>query len=160
MVVGQTLFQEFFAAIRHLGLLREKHFASIQNCLITHDSHLRFIVTKRLHSVKKFVKNHTNGPNIDLAGNFRIPQIEAFRSLIPIRTNPLRSQFNFILSLLKSLTKSKISDFDLTFMEQYILRLQIVMYNPLFLIVQVLHSTQNLWNDQLSLFFSNRFVFF
>ena len=52
MVISQTPANEVFAGIRDGWLLRELDRARIEDCLVAHDSHLRFVMAKGLHTVE------------------------------------------------------------------------------------------------------------
>lgn len=92
-------------------------------------------MAKRLLTVKQLKKDDANGPNINLRGDLRIILLEAFRGLIPICSDALRCQFNLILALIKCLAQAEVSNFDLSIVENNILRLQIIMDNLMLLVV-------------------------
>jgi len=117
MMVRQALFSKILACVRYLRFSWEKHLSRVQYRLVPNDCHLRLIMAKGLHPEKQFVKNHTNGPNIDFASNFRIAQVETLRRLVPIRAHTLRSEFNLVLALLKRFAQSKVGYLDLTLVE-------------------------------------------
>ena len=64
--------------------------------------------------------------------------IEALGCLVPISTNSLASQFDFVLVFLDYFAEAKVSYFDFPVAEYYVLWLQIVVDDLLFLISQVL----------------------
>lgn len=158
MVVGQALPDELLARVRHHRLRGELHLSGVQDRLVSHDCHLRFVVAERLHAKEKLVEDHAHAPNVNLAGDLRIPQVKALRRLIPIGTDALTCQFYFILSLLEGLAEAEVCNFHFPIVKNDILRLQVVVNDPLLLIVQVFYSTQDLGNNELSLFLSDLFI--
>jgi len=66
VVVGQALPDKVLAPIGYAGLLRESHFASIEDGLISHDSHLGLIVTEWLHTEQELVEDYPHTPDINL----------------------------------------------------------------------------------------------
>ena len=66
--------------------------------------------------------------------------LEALGCLIPIGSNSLRSQLDLLMSLVYYLAQAKIRYLNLPVMEYDILRLEVIMYNFLFTLVQVLQT--------------------
>ena len=69
--------------------------------------------------------------------------VKAFRGLVPVRSYALACQFNLVLVFFNNFTQTKVSDFYLAIVKDYILRLQVVVDDFLFLIIQVLKA----WKD-------------
>ena len=78
--------------------------------------------------------------------------VKTFRGLIPVSAYPLGCQLYLFLVFTDDFAKSKVCDFDFTIVEEYILWLQIVVNDFLFGVCQILESTQNLGDDELSFF--------
>lgn len=66
VVVCHAFTNKFFAAVGYCWFLWELYLSCIQYSLVSHDCHLRFIMTKRLDSEKELVKNYSNAPDINL----------------------------------------------------------------------------------------------
>ena len=64
--------------------------------------------------------------------------METFRCLVPICSNPLRSQLYFLQTFINYFTKTKIGDLDFTVVKYYVLRLEIEMDYFLFALVFLL----------------------
>jgi len=79
-------------------------------------------VSKGLLSEKKFVKNDSNAPNVDLVAYLRIGLLEALRRLVPIGPYSLGRQLNFFEAFVNCLAQAKISNLDFAVVENYILR--------------------------------------
>ena len=77
--------------------------------------------------------------------------IEAFRRLVPVRSDALAGQLDLVLVLLDDLAQAEVCDLNLAIVEDDILRLEVVVDNLLLLIVQVLEPREDLRNDQLGL---------
>jgi len=122
-MVCKTFFDKVSALVTDLRFLRKHYFPSVKNSLISHNSHLRFVVSKRFLTEQQLKENYANWPNIYFGCYLWIHLVEALWSLIPIGSHSLRSQLNLILTLIESFAKSKISYFDFSIVENYILRL-------------------------------------
>jgi hypothetical protein len=92
-------------------------------------------VAKRLHPEKKLEEDNANRPDVYLRSYVGVILVEAFGCLIPVCTYALRGQLYLLLSLIKCLTKAKVSNFDFSVVKDYILRLQIVVDNSLLLVI-------------------------
>ncbi len=86
--------------------------------------------------------------------------LEALRSLIPVRSSSLRSQFYFVLILIDRFAETEVRNLDLAIVKQDVLRFQVVVNDLLGLIVQVLEPRQDLGNNELGLLLRNLFVLF
>ena len=72
--------------------------------------------------------------------------------MVPVSAHSLTCQLYLVLVLLNDLAQAEVCDFYFTIVEDYILRLQIVVNNLLLLVIEVLEAGQNLRNNQLCLF--------
>lgn len=70
--------------------------------------------------------------------------IEALGRLVPVRSDSLTCQLNFVLILPDDLAEAKVGDFHLTVVEYYVLGLQVVVDNLLLLVCQVLETGEDL----------------
>lgn len=86
--------------------------------------------------------------------------VKAFRCLVPVSTDALACQFNFLLVFANDFAEAEVSDLDFTIVEDYVLGFEVVVDDFLFLVVQVLQSAQDLADDQLRFFFLDLLVFF
>ena len=78
--------------------------------------------------------------------------VKTFRSLIPVSSNSLGCKLYLLLIFTDYFAKSKVCDFNFTVVEEDILWLQVVVDDFLLGVSQVLEPTQNLGDDELSLF--------
>ena len=78
--------------------------------------------------------------------------VKTFRGLIPVGADSLGCKLYLFLVFTDYFAKSKVCDFNLTVVEEDILWLQVVVDNFLLGVSQILESTQNLGDDELSLF--------
>lgn len=85
--------------------------------------------------------------------------VEAFGCLVPVGADALARKFNFFLVFANDFAEAEVSDLDLTVVEDYVLRFEVVVDDFLFLVVQVLQPTQNLADDQLCFFLLYLLVF-
>jgi len=161
VVVRQTLANEFFAAVRDGRLWWELDLARVEDCLVPHDGHLRFVVAERLDPEEQLVKNHAHTPNINLLSDLRIlALIEALWRLVPVGADALTRQFDFVLIFLDNFAQAEVGDLDLAIVEDDILRLKVIMDNLLLLVVEVLEAGQNLGNYELGLLLLYLLIFF
>lgn len=102
-------------------------------------------MAKGFQPEEQFVEDHADRPDVHLVCYVGIlGLVEALRSLIPIGTNALGSQFNFFLVLLNNLAEAEICDLNLAVVENNVLWLQVVVDDLLLLIGQVLQARQDL----------------
>lgn len=66
--------------------------------------------------------------------------IETLRCLVPISAHALTGQLNLVLVFFNDLAETEIGDFDFAVVEDYVLGLQIVVDDLLFLVRQVLQT--------------------
>lgn len=113
----------------------------VQNCLVSHDRHLRFVVAKWFHSEQKLVEDDSHTPYINLLRDLWVlALVEAFGSLVPVGADALARQFYLVLILFDYFAQSEVSDLDLAIMEYDVLRLEIVMDDFLLLISEVFEA--------------------
>ena len=86
--------------------------------------------------------------------------LETFWCLVPVSSDALRSQLDLFVSLVYYLAKTKVSNLNLSVMEDNILWLKVVVNNFLFALVQILEPTQDLRNYELNLLLWNLAVLF
>ena len=86
--------------------------------------------------------------------------LETFWCLVPVSSDALRSQLDLLVSLVYYLAQTKVSNLNLSVMEDNILWLKVVVNNFLFALVQILEPTQNLRNNELDLLLWNLAVLF
>ena len=98
-------------------------------------------MSKRLLAEDKLEENDSYRPYVDLMRYLGRVLLEAFRSLIPVRSNSLRSQLNLLIALVNNFAETEVSYLDFTVVEYYILRLEVVVNDLLFAIIQVLEPT-------------------
>jgi len=86
--------------------------------------------------------------------------LETFWCLVPVSTDTLRSQLDLLMSLIYYFAQTKVSNLNLSVMEDNILWLKVVVNNFLFALVQILKPTQDLRNYKLDLLLRNLAVLF
>ena len=99
---------------------------------------LRLVVAERFRAKKQLEEDHADGPDVDLVGYVGGVLIEAFWCLIPVGTDSLRSQLDLLMPFIYYLAQAEIRYLHLAIIKYDILRLEVVMYNFLFTLVQVL----------------------
>jgi hypothetical protein len=60
MVIGKAFSNEVLALVSHQWFHRETYFASIQDCLVSYNCHLRLVVPEGFHAEQKFKEDDTN----------------------------------------------------------------------------------------------------
>jgi hypothetical protein len=60
MVIGKAFSNEVLALISHKWLNWETYFASIEDSLVSYDSHLGFVVTEGFHAEQKLKEDYAN----------------------------------------------------------------------------------------------------
>ena len=86
--------------------------------------------------------------------------LEALGGLVPVCTDSLRCQFNFLVTLVYYLAQPEICDLDFAIVKNDVLRLQVIVNDFLLAIVKILESTQNLAYDKFSFLLVNLPVLF
>ena len=86
--------------------------------------------------------------------------LEAFWCLVPVSSDALRSQLDLLVTFIYYLAQAKVSNLNLSIMEDNVLWLKVVVNNFLFAFVQILKPTQDLRNDELDLLLCNLAVLF
>jgi len=160
VVICKAIADEFLATITYLRLSWEHYLASIQDCLVFQDGLLWLVVTKGFRTKKKLVENYSYAPNVHFVGYLRRVLLETFWCLVPVSSDALRSQLDLFVSLVYYLAKTKVSNLNLSVMEDNILWLKVVVNNFLFALVQILEPTQDLRNYELDLLLWNLAVLF
>lgn len=157
----QTFLNELFTLIRHAVLLiRWKiHLCCLQHNSLVQHPQLAHFVPKRFLSEQHLVVNHADRPNIDFCSYHRLFwRLKTLRWQVPVRPDPLRSQFNDILFC--CLAQSKVRYLDLALVEHDILWFKIVVNNFVRQRVQVPNRIYALLNDHFGLLLWNFLVLF
>ena len=71
VMISQATTDELFAAVRDGWFLWELHLSSIEDSLVSHDRHLRLIVSEWLHPEKQLVKDDAYAPNVNLRNSYK-----------------------------------------------------------------------------------------
>jgi hypothetical protein len=99
------------------------------------------IVAEGFGAEKQLEEDDTDAPNVDFMSYVGLVLLEALGCLIPVGSNSLRSQLDLLRSFVYYLAQAKVCYLHLPVMEYDVLRLEIIMYNFLFALVQVLQAT-------------------
>lgn len=112
----------------------------------------------KLFTIETLIKNDADAPDVDFGGDFgwRFADNEAFRRQVPVGSGALRRQIHAVLRivivLVHDFREAEIRDFDITanatVAQQDVARLQIVVNDWRFDLVQVFQSRNNLRNDR------------
>lgn len=140
-MISKTISDELFAAITYLWLSWERHFPCIQYSLVLKNRLLGLIVSERFCTKKQLVEYHTHAPDVHLVCYLRRVLLETLGSLIPVCTDALRSQLDFLVPLIYDLAQAKVSYLHLAIVEDDVLWLEVIMNNLLFAFVQILKPT-------------------
>ena len=71
VMISQATTDELFAAVWDGWFLWELHLSSIEDGLVSHDRHLRLIVSEWLHPEKQLVKDDAHAPNVNLRNSYK-----------------------------------------------------------------------------------------
>ena len=89
-----------------------------------------------------------------------VRHFKALGCLIPIGSDPLRCQLNPLGVFIHYFTQAEVRYFHFTIMKEYILRLEVIVNNFLFLIIQVLQTAQYLRDNELGFLFWHLLMLF
>lgn len=96
-------------------------------------------MTKWFDAEKQLIEDDSHAPNINLLSDLGVLRlIEALWSLVPIGADSLARQLYFVLVFLDYFAQAEVGYLDLPVVEYYVLWLQIVVNDFLFLVSQVL----------------------
>ena len=101
---------------------------------------MRLVVAEGFGAEEQLIEDDTDAPDVHLVGNVGLVLLEALGCLIPVGAHSLRSQLDLLMSFVYYLAQAEICYLYFSVMEYDILRLEIIMYNFLFTLVQVLQT--------------------
>ena len=136
---------------------REGHRMRLQHDAFLEDAELTHCIAEWFLPVKHLEVYYTYAPHV----NFRCNDgslflAKTFRRQIPIGSDSLRRKLDCVL--LGGFAQSEVCDFDSSFVEENVLRFEVVVDDLIRELVQISNGAGDLSDDQLSLSFRNLFV--